>query len=197
MLHHSINKGFAIACLLSIFSLTFTASAHRQNAQGAVALGSLTATRSIGGRVLPPPFDPCSAVTLDRYDNIYALLKKARSEAAADVGTKLLGAPDASENQRALDGALTQLQSTRASWISTYGGGVRVLNSAEGYQIFTTLEAVIPSVNQAQHWAITEASHSAHTSNHGRASFDFESQALVVANQMRVDAGYCYMAPYE
>ena len=108
MLHHSINKGFAIACLLSIFSLTFIASAHRQDAQGASALGSLAASRSIGGKVLPAPLDPCSAVTLDRYDNIYALLKKARSEAAADVGTTLLGAPDALTNQRSLDGALAQ-----------------------------------------------------------------------------------------
>src|SRR2546430_11823932 len=31
MFHHSINKGLAIACLLSIFSLTFIASAHRQD----------------------------------------------------------------------------------------------------------------------------------------------------------------------
>ncbi len=191
MLHHSINKGSAIACLLSIFTLAFITSTHRQDAQGAAALGSLAATRSIDGRVLPPPFDPCSAVTLDRYDSIYALLKRARSEAAADVGTKLLGAPDA------LDGALTQLQSTRALWISTYAPGGGVLNAAGAYQIFTTLEVVIPSVNTAQHWAITEASHSARTPNHGRASFDFAAQALVVANQMRVDAGHWSMAGYE
>lgn len=197
MLHHSINKGSAIACLLSIIMLTFITSTHRQDAQGAAALGSLAATRSIGGKVLAPPFDPCSAVTLDRYDNIYALLKKARSEAEADVGTKLLGAPDALNNQSALDGALTHLQSTRASWISAYAPGGGVLNGAGAYQIFTTLELVIPSVNNAQHWAITEASHSGRTPNHGRASFDFESQALVVANQMRVDAGHCYMAGYE
>ena len=31
MFHHSINKGLAIACLLSIFSLAFIASAHRQD----------------------------------------------------------------------------------------------------------------------------------------------------------------------
>src|SRR5437588_9460300 len=31
MFHHSINKGLAIACLLSIFSLSFIASAHRQD----------------------------------------------------------------------------------------------------------------------------------------------------------------------
>lgn len=31
MLHHSINKALAIACLLSIFLLTFIASAHRQD----------------------------------------------------------------------------------------------------------------------------------------------------------------------
>jgi hypothetical protein len=31
MFHHSINKGLAIACLLSIFVLTFIASAHRQD----------------------------------------------------------------------------------------------------------------------------------------------------------------------
>jgi len=198
MLHHSINKGLAIACLLSMFILTFVASAHRQDAQGASALGSLATTRSIGSKaLLPPRPDPCSAVTLDRYDNIYALLKKARSEAEADVGTTLLGAPDALENRRALDGALTQLQSTRALWISTYGGGHRVLIAAEAYQIFTTLEVVIPSINTAEHWAITEASHSGRTANHGRASFDFASQALVVANQMRVDAGQCYMAAYE
>src|SRR2546430_12870464 len=151
MFHHSINKGLAIACLLSIFSLTFIASAHRQDAQGASTPGSLATTRSIGSKgLLSPRPDPCSAVTLDRYDNIYALLKKARNEAAADVGTTLLGAPDALTNQTDLDGALTQLQSTRATWISTYGGGVRVLNSAEAYQIFTTLAVVLSSVNHAQ-----------------------------------------------
>jgi hypothetical protein len=198
MLHHSINKGLAIACLLSMFILTFVASAHQQDAQGASTPGSLATTRSIGSKaLLSPRPDPCSAVTLDRYDNIYALLKKARSEAEADVGTTLLGAPDAVENRRYLDSALTQLQSARASWISTYGGGHRVLIAAEAYQIFTTLEVVIPSVNTAEHWAITEASHSGHTANHGRASFDFASQALVIANQMRVDAGQCYMAAYE
>jgi hypothetical protein len=197
MLHHSINKGLAIACLLSIFSLTFIASAHRQDAPGASALSSFAATRSTGGRVLAAPRDACSEVTLDRYDSIYALLKKARSEAAADVGTTLPGAPDAVENRRNLDSALTQLQSTRASWISTYGGGHRVLIAAEAYLIFTTLEVVIPSVNTAEHWAITEASQSGHTPNHGRASFDFAAQALVIATQMRVDAGHCYMAGYE
>src|SRR5947207_4559381 len=31
MFHHSINKGLAIACLLAVFSLTFIASAHRQD----------------------------------------------------------------------------------------------------------------------------------------------------------------------
>jgi hypothetical protein len=31
MSHHSINKGLAIACLLSLFVLTFVASAHRQD----------------------------------------------------------------------------------------------------------------------------------------------------------------------
>jgi len=31
LFHHSINKGLAIACLLSIFGLTFIASAHRQD----------------------------------------------------------------------------------------------------------------------------------------------------------------------
>lgn len=197
MLHHSINKGSAIACLLSIFILTFITSTHRQDAQGAAALGSLAATRSMGGRVLPPAFDPCSAVTLDRYDNIYALLKKARSEAAVDVGNPKLVAPHALNNQNALDGALTELQSTRALWMSTYGGGHRVLIAAEAYQIFTTLEVVIPSVNNAQHWALTEATQNPHTPNHGHTSFDFESQALVIANQMRVDAGHCYMAAYE
>ena len=197
MFHHSTNKASAIACLLSIFSLTLIASAYRQDAQGASALGPLATTRSIGGRVSPPPFDPCSGVTLDRYDNIYALLKKARSEAAEDVGNPKLVAPHALNNQNALDGALTELQSTRASWMSTYGGGLRVLNAAEAYQIFTTLEVVIPSVNNAQHWALTEATQNPHTPNHGRASFDFESQALMIANQMRVDAGHCYMAAYE
>jgi hypothetical protein len=198
MFHHSINKVLAIACLLSVFILTFVASAHRQDAQGAAAPGSLATTRFIGRKgMLPLRPDPCSAVTLASYDNIYALLKKARSEAEADVGTTLLGAPDALENRRALDGAMTQLQSTRALWISTYGSGHRVLIAAEAYQIFTTLEAVIPSINTAEHWAITEASHSGHTANHGRASFDFASQALVIANQMRVDAGQCYMAAYE
>jgi hypothetical protein len=215
MFHHSTNKGLAIACLLSIFSLTFIASAHRQDAQGDSALGSLATTRSIGGRVLPRPVDPCSAVTLDRFDKIYALLKRARSEAAADVGTTLLGAPDALYNQNALDTALTFLQSTRALWISTYGGGRRVVNNAEAYAIFTSFEGVtcegatckagggaivqgvIDEILNAQHWALTEASHSGHTPNHGRASFDFESQALVIANQLRVDAGHCYMAYYE
>ena len=197
MFHHSINKGLAIACLLSIFTLTFIVSAHRQKAQGASALGSLATTRPISGRDLTPPFDPCSAVTLDSYDNIYALVKKARNEAAVDVGNPKLVAPHALNNQNALDGALTQLQSTRAYWISTYGGGLRVLNAAEAYQIFTTLEVVIPSVNTAQHWALTEASQNPHTPNHGHASFDFESQAIVIASQMRVDAGHCYMAAYE
>ncbi len=204
MFHHSINKELAITCLLSMFILTFVASAHRQDAQGASALGSLATTRSIGSKaLLTPRPDPCSAVTLDRYDNIYALLKKARSEAEADVGTTLLGAPDALENRRALDSALTQLHSTRALWISTYGGGLRALNSAEAYQIFTSfrqnppLIGVIETINIAQHHAITEASHSGHTANHGRASFDFASQALLIANQMRVDAGQCYMAAYE
>ena len=205
MLHHSINKGLAIACLLSMFILTFVASAHQQDTQGASALGSLATTRSIGGKgLLPPRPDQCSAVTLDRYDNIYALLKKARSEAEADVGTTLLGAPDALENRRALDGALTQLQSTRALWISSY----TPMNAAAAYAIFTSFEGGVPSppgtgcffpgvidnILNGQHWAITEASHSGHTPNHGRASFDFESQALVIANQMRVDAGHCYMA---
>ena len=41
MFHHSINKGLAIACLLSIFSLTFIASAHRQDFR--VTEASLTA----------------------------------------------------------------------------------------------------------------------------------------------------------
>ena len=97
-----------------------------------------------------PASGPVFCSHLDRYDNIYALLKKARSEAEADVGTTLLGAPDAVENRRHLDSALTQLQSTRASWISTYGGGHRVLIAAEVYQIFTTLEVVILSVNTAE-----------------------------------------------
>ena len=49
----------------------------------------------------------------------------------------------------------------------------------------------------AQHYALLEAVHSGHTPNHGRASFEYAAQALVAANQMRVDAGYCYMALYE
>jgi len=209
MFHHSINKGLAIACLLSIFSLTFIASAHRQDAQGASALGSLATTRPISGRVLTPPFDPCSAVTLDSYDNIYALVKKARNEAAVDVGNPKLVAPHALNNQNALDGALTQLQSTRAYWISTY----TPMNAAAAYAIFTSFEGMPPSptcsrcgcilpgvidnILSGQHWALTEASQNPHTPNHGRASFDFASQALVIANQMRSDAGQCYMAFYE
>lgn len=38
MLHHSINKGLVIACLLSIFVLTFVASAHRQDIRVTEAL---------------------------------------------------------------------------------------------------------------------------------------------------------------
>jgi hypothetical protein len=41
LFHHSINKGLAIAGLLSIFLLTFTASAHRQDFR--VTEASLTA----------------------------------------------------------------------------------------------------------------------------------------------------------
>ena len=210
MFHHSINKGLAIACLLTIFSLTFIASAHRQDAQGASTPDSLATTRSKGSKgLLSPRPDPCSAVTLDRYDNIYALLKKARNEAAADVGNPKLVAPHALNNQNALDGALTQLQSTRAYWISTY----TPMNAAAAYAIFTSFEGMPPSptcsrcgcilpgvidnILSGQHWALTEASQNPHTPNHGRASFDFASQALVIANQMRSDAGQCYMALYE